>query len=35
LHKILNFEGSQHFDCFDVIDFNYAKVYKNGPPIKL
>jgi len=29
--KIYNFKGSKKYDRFCVTDFNFAKVYWNGP----
>jgi len=33
--KIYNFNGSKKYDRFYVIDFFFAKVYRNGPPFHL
>jgi len=33
--KIYNFKGSKKYDRFYVIDFNFAKVYRNGTPLYL
>jgi len=33
--KIYNFKGSKKYDRFYVNDFNFAKVYRNGPPFHL
>jgi len=30
-----NFKGSKKYDRFYVIDFNFAKVYRNGPSFHL
>jgi len=30
-----NFKGSKKYDRFYVIDFNFAKAYRNGPPFHL
>jgi len=33
--KVFNFKSSQHFHRIYVIDLNFAKTYRNGPPLKL
>jgi len=33
--KIYNFKGIKKYDRFYVIDFNFAKVYWNGPSLHL
>jgi len=33
--KIYNFKGSKKYDRFYVIDFNFVKVYRNGPSLHL
>jgi len=33
--KIYNLKGSKKYDRFYVIDFNFAKVYRNGPTFHL
>jgi len=33
--QIFKFKGSQHFHRFYVIGFNFAKIYRNGPPLRL
>jgi len=33
--KIYNLKGIKKYDRFYVIDFNFAKVHRNGPPLHL
>jgi len=33
--EIFNFKNSRHFHPFYVIDFNFAKAKRNGPPFEL
>jgi len=33
--KINSFKGIKEYDSFYVIDFNFAKVYRNGPSLRL
>jgi len=33
--KIYNLKGSRKYDRFYAIDFNFAKIYRNGPPFHL